>query len=321
MQLRLALPRVPPSRLQPNVAAHVAALAKTLRILQRQQVSQRDQRSHSLHLFQPRHLRITFPSNLPDLLVVFVNPLAQRFDGCEQRFQRRLQLRTQLACCLGIQVAWVAAAQPLPIRLRQSARCVDQRRPRPYQSSPRSNHHQMRLGLRTSMLHRRQQLRIDPRQSRQRAGVEAIIFPPTLPDQAHVARMRHDHFMSQLAQHPAHPRRMHSRLQRDPAPWHSPEHFFHRLRSRAQLLFQQHFPRFIQHAIPARAIPQIQTNRQLLLCKILVLPGRYSANLLHCRSPLSLAPSSASITWERTASRRRPVFSSHLIASLEKLQR
>ena len=40
------------------------------------------------------------------------------------------------------------------------------------------------------------------------------------------------------------------------------------------------------------------------------------ANLLHCRSPLSLALQSASITWERTASRRRPAFSSHLVTSV-----
>jgi hypothetical protein len=32
------------------------------------------------------------------------------------------------------------------------------------------------------MLHRRQQLRIDPRQPGQRPGVEAIIFPSTLID-------------------------------------------------------------------------------------------------------------------------------------------
>src|SRR5438094_5811495 len=44
---------------------------------------------------------------------------------------------------------------------------------------------------------------------------------------------------------------------------------------------------------------------------------RCSANLLHCRSPLSFifCASSASITWERTASRRTPAFSSHLITA------
>ncbi|MGA9988958.1 MAG: VWA domain-containing protein, partial [Terriglobales bacterium] len=43
---------------------------------------------------------------------------------------------------------------------------------------------------------------------------------------------------------------------------------------------------------------------------------RCGANLLHCRSPLSLALQSASITWERTASRRRPAFSSHLVSTV-----
>src|SRR5206468_8681361 len=46
---------------------------------------------------------------------------------------------------------------------------------------------------------------------------------------------------------------------------------------------------------------------------------RCSANLLHCRSPLSFifCASSASITRERTASRRTPAFSSHLIYKRE----
>jgi hypothetical protein len=137
----------------------------------------------------------------------------------------------------------------------------------------------MRLCLRTAMLHRRQQLRIDSCQSSQSPGIEAIILPSTLPDQTHVAHMGHDYFVPQLAQHPAPPRRMHSRLQGDPAPRHLPKHFFHRFRSRAQFLLQQHFPRFIQHAIPAPSIPQIQTDRQFLLANILALPCPHSANL------------------------------------------
>jgi hypothetical protein len=32
------------------------------------------------------------------------------------------------------------------------------------------------------MLHRRQQLRIDPHQSGQRSGIQPVIFLPTLPD-------------------------------------------------------------------------------------------------------------------------------------------
>src|SRR5690348_3205081 len=42
VQLRLALSRVSAPRLQSQIAAHVAALAETMRILQRQQECQRD---------------------------------------------------------------------------------------------------------------------------------------------------------------------------------------------------------------------------------------------------------------------------------------
>jgi hypothetical protein len=58
-------------------------------IFQRQQKSQRDQRTHALHLLQQRYLRITFRSDLLDLLVGFANPFAQRFDGCQQRLISR----------------------------------------------------------------------------------------------------------------------------------------------------------------------------------------------------------------------------------------
>jgi hypothetical protein len=111
----------------------------------------------------------------------------------------------------------------------------------------------MRLRLRTPMLHRRQQLRVDPRQPGQRPGIQAIIFSATFSDQAHAVRMRHNHFVPQLAQQPAYPRRVHPRLQGDRTARHSPEYFLHRLRSRAHLLFQQLFPRFIQPAIPTRS--------------------------------------------------------------------
>src|ERR1700688_1372430 len=83
------------------------------------------------------------------------------------------------------------------------------------------------------MLHRTQQLRIDPRPPRQRSRIQTVVLLPTLSDQAHVARMRHDHFVSQLAQQPAHPRRVHSGLQRDPTARHGSEHFLHRFGSRA----------------------------------------------------------------------------------------
>jgi hypothetical protein len=40
------------------------------------------------------------------------------------------------------------------------------------------------------------QLGIDPRQSRQGLRIQAIVFLAALPDQPHMARIRHDHFVS-----------------------------------------------------------------------------------------------------------------------------
>src|SRR5664279_1376872 len=96
---------------------------------------------------------------------------------------------------------------------------------------------------------------------------------------------------------------MHARLQGYAAAWHRSEDFLHRFRSRAQLLLAHHFARFIQHAVPTGSIAQVQTDGQFRL-DILVARSLRGATLLHCRSPLSVCASSASITWERTASRR-----------------
>ncbi len=84
--------------------------------------------------------------------------------------------------------------------------------------------------------------------------------------------------------------------------WHRSKNFFHGFRSRAQLLLPNYFASFVQHAVPSRSITQVQTDRQPLI-DILLARCRHSAILLHCRSPLSVCASSASITWERTASR------------------
>jgi len=59
---------------------------------------------------------------------------------------------------------------------------------------------QIRLRFRATMLHRTQQLRIDPGQPCQRLRIHAIVFLPALSNQAHTPRMRHDHFVSTLAQ-------------------------------------------------------------------------------------------------------------------------
>src|SRR6476646_1799130 len=105
-------------------------------------------------------------------------------------------------------------------------------------------------------------------------------------------------------------------LQCDPAAWHPAEDFLQRFRTRSHPLLQLYLSHFIQHTVPAVAISQIQSDGQCCLRKCLTLPCRHNANLLHCRSPLSLVPLSTSIIWERTASRRRPAFSSHLVSTI-----
>src|SRR5580704_351355 len=117
MQLRLALPGVSPSRLQPQIAAHVAALAETMRIFQGQQERQRDQRAYSRDLLQQRHLRITLLRQLLDPFVVLGDALADRFDRRQQGLKCRLQFRAQTLGFLRIHIPHVAATQPLAVAL------------------------------------------------------------------------------------------------------------------------------------------------------------------------------------------------------------
>jgi hypothetical protein len=61
----------------------------------------------------------------------------------------------------------------------------------------------------------------------------------------------------------------------------------------------------------------IESNRQLPILQPANPTYRSGGNLLHCRSPLSPGPLSASIAWELNASRRRPAFSYHLKSSVD----
>ena len=71
---------------------------------------------------------------------------------------------------------------------------------RPHQCRSRSNHRQIRLRLGAAMLHRIQQRGIDPGQPRQRLCIQPVIFLPAFPDQPHLARIGHDHFVPKLTQ-------------------------------------------------------------------------------------------------------------------------
>jgi len=81
VHLRLALTRVSSSRLQPQIAAHIVALAEAMRVFQRQQKRQRDSPAHAFPLLQQRHLRISLLCQILDALVVFHDALAQRLNG------------------------------------------------------------------------------------------------------------------------------------------------------------------------------------------------------------------------------------------------
>src|SRR5215470_1626698 len=88
-----------------------------MRIFQRQQKRQRDQRAYSLDLLQQLHLRITRFRQCFDPVVVLDDLLAQLCDGRQQRLQSPLQLRTQILGFLRIHVAYVATAQAFAVAL------------------------------------------------------------------------------------------------------------------------------------------------------------------------------------------------------------
>src|SRR5208282_1966388 len=153
------------------------------------------------------------------------------------------------------------------------------------------------------------------RASRASVCIQPIVFLAALPDQPHLARIRHDHFMPQLAEQATDPGRMRPDFQCDPTARQPAEGFLQCFPTRAHSLFPLNLAGFIHHAVPTVAVSQIQSNGQFLLRNIPALRCCSGANLLHCRSPFISCASSASITWERTASRRRPAFSSHLLTT------
>jgi hypothetical protein len=139
------------------------------------------------------------------------------------------------------------------------------------------------------MLHRIQQLGIDPRQPRQRLRIQTIVFFAAFPDQPDFASIRHDYFVPQLREQATDPGRMGPDFQRDPALRHRAKHFAQGFRGRTHSLLQLYVVRFIHHAVPTVAISQIQSNGQFLPRNIPALLCRCAANLFHCRSPLICA--------------------------------
>ncbi len=169
-----------------------------MRIIQGQDIRQRDLRSYPLHLFEQLDLRVALPGDFLHPCVIFLDALVQRFDFFEQRLQNIPQLCAQFTGQLPVHLLRATLAQPFPIRLRQPARRVHQGGSGSDQFGPRSNHGQMNLCFRATMPHRPQQLGIDSRQPCQCPRIVSIIFSIALGDQLHPLRVRHDYFVSQL---------------------------------------------------------------------------------------------------------------------------
>lgn len=85
-------------------------------------------------------------------------------------------------------------------------------------------------------------------------------------DQTHVVRMGHDGLLSQPTQKPAHPRRMHPGLQRDATARHGRKPGHERLGSGSNLFFLDDAPGFVEHAVEARPVAQIQADGEGCVC-------------------------------------------------------
>jgi hypothetical protein len=108
--------------------------------------------------FRPQRRRSLSQPLAP--FVVRADAFTQRLDPGEQRFRCDLQLWTQPFRFLGIHIAHVAPAQPFPVGLSQLP--CSPARSALHQSGSCPDHRQVRLRLRAAMLHRTQQLRVDP---------------------------------------------------------------------------------------------------------------------------------------------------------------
>ena len=96
---------------------------------------------------------------------------------------------------LSIHLFGAAFRKSCAVRLGQPSGCIHQRRARADQDRSRPDHRQMDLRLGTAMAHRTKQAGIDSGQTRERPGIQPIVFPAALADQLHVARMGHNHFV------------------------------------------------------------------------------------------------------------------------------
>src|SRR5258708_21143929 len=102
--------------------------------------------------------------------------------------------------------------------------------------------------------------------------------------------------MAQCEQQPTHPRRMRADFHADSTAAHRTKHLGHRFLAGADVGFLNHLACFVQNAVVARAISQIQTNRELVLIENLASASSHSAKLFHSRLPFPCASSALMIS-------------------------
>ena len=94
VELRLAVAGVPSPGTQSYITAQVPALPESMRIVHRQHVRQRDQRSDTIDLLQLGYLRVVLLRDLFDLMVIVLDSLGQRLYFLKQWFQSGSQFGT-----------------------------------------------------------------------------------------------------------------------------------------------------------------------------------------------------------------------------------
>ena len=93
---------------------------------------------------------------------------------------------------------------------------VDQQRPRSHQHVARGEHGQIRLRGLPAVRDRLEEGRIEPPYARQVLRVHPVVLAVILVEPPQLARIRHQHLVPELRQHPAGPRRMRPGFQHHP---------------------------------------------------------------------------------------------------------
>src|SRR5579863_897280 len=118
---------VSPPWTQPYITAQVPTPPESMRIVHRQHVRQRNQRSDTIDLLQLGYLRVVLLRDLFDLTVIVLDSLGQRLYFLEQGLQGGSQFGTQFRCQFLADLFGMALPQPFSVGLGQSSYRIHQR--------------------------------------------------------------------------------------------------------------------------------------------------------------------------------------------------